>query len=572
MGEAEYLAVLAGLHRARWPADLPSEPQYPFGEVALTEYLRRWAEIQPDKAAVIFHGFRLTYGELDRLSERFAALLLSRGICRGDRIAVFLPNCPQYFIAFYGIMKLGAVHVPINPMYKAVELRHALAETGARGILAQDQLFGILAEATTDLALDCVLTTAVGDMAPTSPEIPAPAVVTAVKEALPGGDDLMAALATAPATLPVGLAPGLDDLAALNFTGGTTGMPKGCMHTQRDMVYTAATTVPFSLGLGQDGVYLNVFPVFWMAGEDFGLIFPIFAGATCVLLARWDPVGFMAAIDRYGVTNASLLVDGAVEILEHPDRARYDLRSLERTGAISFVKKLNPDFRARWRDLTGATIRELAWGMTETQTCDTMNYGFDTDDFDLKSQPVFVGIPVPGTEFKICDFETGALKPLGQEGELCIRSCSLLKGYWNRPAESAVAFRDGGWFHTGDIGLFDTDGFLHFLGRRKEMLKVNGMSVFPGELEALMGQFSGIAGCAIVGRADETKGEVPVAFVMLAPRLRTAEGEAAFTAWCRDTIASYKLPEMRSVDALPMTETGKVIKDVLRRQLAVGSA
>ena len=131
MGEAEYLAVLADLHRARWPADLPSEPQYPFGEVALTEYLRRWAEIQPDKAAVIFHGFRLTYGELDRLSERFAALLLSRGIRRGDRIAVFLPNCPQYFIAFYGIMKLGAVHVPINPMYKAVELRHALAETGA---------------------------------------------------------------------------------------------------------------------------------------------------------------------------------------------------------------------------------------------------------------------------------------------------------------------------------------------------------------------------------------------------------------------------------------------------------
>lgn len=567
MEEAEYLAHLARLHRARWPTGLPTEPLYRFGEIPLTEYLRRWAELQPEKAAVIFYGARLTYGELDRLSDRFATLLHERGIRRGDRVAVFLTNCPQFFVVFYGILKLGAVHVPVNPMFKAAELRHELADTGARGIVAQDGLLDLVEEVKPETPLEWVLTTSVGEMSAQPPEIPAPAIVLAPKREGPGGEDLMAALAAIDTPFPIGVAPGLNDLAALNFTGGTTGLPKGCMHSQGDMVYTAATTVPFSLGLEPDGVYLNVFPIFWMAGEDFGLIFPVFAGATCVLLARWDPVAVMAATERYRVTNASMLVDGAVEILEHPDRERYDMRSLERTGVASFVKKLNPDFRARWLALTGSIIRELAYGMTETHTCDTLNYGFQEDDFDLKSQPVFVGVPVPGTEFKICDFETGALVPLGQDGEICIRSPSLLKGYWNRPEESARAFRKGGWFHTGDIGVYDPDGFLHFLGRRKEMLKVNGMSVFPGELEAMMGQFSGLAGCGVIGRPDVAKGEVPVAFVLLAEHLRHREGERAFSDWCQQTISAYKLPEMRFVDSLPMTETGKVKKDVLKTLL-----
>jgi acyl-CoA synthetase (AMP-forming)/AMP-acid ligase II len=565
--EGEYLATLARLHRAHWPPDLPTEPRYRFGEVPLTEYLRQWARLQGEKPAVIFYGARLSYGELDRLSDRFAALLQARGIGKGDRVAVFLPNCPQFFIVFYGILKLGAVHVPVNPMFKAAELRHELADTGARGIVAQDGLFPLVEEVRPETQLEWVLTTALGEMAPDTPEIPAPAVVTAAKLLCPGADDLLPALAAVDATQPLPDGSGLDDLAALNFTGGTTGLPKGCMHTQRDMIYTAATTVPFSLGLQPDGVYLNVFPVFWVAGEDFGLIFPVFAGATCVLLARWDPVAVMAATERYRVTNASMLVDGAVEILDHPDRDRYDMRSLERTGVASFVKKLNPDFRARWLALTGSIIRELAYGMTETHTCDTMNFGFQDDDSDLKSQPVFVGVPVPGTEFKICDFETGALMPLGQEGEICLRSPSLLKGYWNRPEESARAFRPGGWFHTGDIGVFDPEGFLHFLGRRKEMLKVNGMSVFPGELEAMMGQYPGIEGCGVIGRPDEAKGEVPVAFVRLAEHLRYPDGERAFSEWCRGAISSYKLPEMRFVDTLPMTETGKVKKEVLKTML-----
>ncbi|AVO46143.1 acyl-CoA synthetase [Phreatobacter cathodiphilus] len=566
LDEKAYLAMVSAVQDRRWPKDLPREPQYPFGPVLLTEHLARWAGVQPDKAAVNFYGAITTFAELHRRSDAFAQLLHSLGVRKGDRVAVFLSNCPQFLVAFYGILKLGAVHVPVNPMFKAPELAYELTDTGATVLLALDQLWDTVAEVLPKTSVKHVIVTSLAEAAPAVPAIPAPASLSVPKCVPDGTIDMMAALAafTGPFTPPEPVSP--DDIAALNYTGGTTGMPKGCIHTQGDMVYTAATTVPFSLGTTKDSTYLCYLPVFWVAGEVFGVIFPIFAGCTCVLLNRWDPVASMAAIDRFRVTHASFLVDGAVDILDHPDLPNYDLTSLERTGGVSFVKKLNPDLRRRWREVTGSTIREVAWGMTETHTCDTMNYGLDADDFDLNSQPVFVGFPVPGTEFKICDFETGALKPLGEEGEICIRSPSLFKGYWNRPEANGEVFR-AGWFHTGDIGLYDEDGILHFLGRRKEMLKVNGMSVFPGELEAILGQYPGLLGSGVIGRPDEAKGEVPVAFVWLPEDQRNPAGQTAFADWVGTMMSSYKRPEIRFVDALPMTETGKVKKEQLKALL-----
>ncbi len=566
MEERDYLAMVSSVQDRLWPKDLPREPQYPFGKVLLTEYLSRWAAIQPDKPAINFYGAITTFAELDRQSDAFAHLLRSLGVAKGDRVAVFMSNCPQFLVAFYGILKLGAVHVPVNPMFKAPELLYELNDTGATVIVALDQLHDTVAEVIGQTDLKHVIVTSLAEAAPAQPEIPAPASLSAPKRVPEGAIDLLPALAGFTGRFVPPQPVSLDDTAALNYTGGTTGMPKGCIHTQGDMVYTAATTVPFSLGTTKDSTYLCYLPVFWVAGEVFGVIFPVFAGCTCVLLNRWDPVASMAAIDRYKVTHASFLVDGAVDILDHPARPTYDLTSLERTGGVSFVKKLNPDLRRRWREVTGSTIREVAWGMTETHTCDTMNYGLDADDFDLTSQPVFVGFPVPGTEFKICDFETGALKPLGEEGEICIRSPSLFKGYWNRPDTNADVFRNG-WFHTGDIGLYDTDGLLHFLGRRKEMLKVNGMSVFPGELEAILGQYPGLLGSGVIGRPNDAKGEVPVAFVWLPKDQRDAAGQQAFCDWVATMMSSYKRPEIRFVDALPMTETGKVKKEQLKALL-----
>jgi acyl-CoA synthetase (AMP-forming)/AMP-acid ligase II len=479
-------------------------------------------------------------------------------------VAVFLPTCPQFHIAFWGILKRGAVHVPVNPMFRAHELEYELADTGARLILAEDRLMDLVREVAPRLGIRSVLVTSLAEMIPAEPAIPVPASLPRETLACPDAIDLMAALAAID-TPPPQAAVGLDDIAALNYTGGTTGMPKGCVHTQRDMLYTAATACACGWA-GPEDVSLSFYPVFWIAGEDTALIFPVFLGGTLIELARWDPVSWMAAVDRYKVTAAAMLVDNAVAVMDHPDRHRYDLRSLRKVRVSSFVKKLNLDFRARFRDLTGATLTEAAWGMTETHTCDTFTAGLQENDADLLAEPVFVGLPVPGTEFKICDFDTGALLPLGAEGEICVRSPSLLKSYWNKPEATAAALR-GGWLHTGDIGRIDAQGFLHFLGRRKEMLKVNGMSVFPAEIEALLGRHPAIAGSGVIGRAHAARGQVPVAFVALDPARAAGVSAAALEAWCRDNMAGFKVPEIRILPALPMTATGKVKKEELAAML-----
>lgn len=197
---------------------------------------------------------------------------------------------------------------------------------------------------------------------------------------------------------------------------------------------------------------------------------------------------------------------------------------------------------------------EAAYGTTETNTCDTFTVGMQQNDYDLDQQPVFVGLPVPETDIIIRDFETG---------EICVRSPSILKSYWNKPDETAHAIRDG-WLHTGDIGMVNERGFVHYFGRRKEMLKVNGMPVFPAEIEMLLGRHLAVLGSAVIGRSDPNKGEVPVAFIHLDPEQAAGLDADTLRAWCRDHMASFKVPEIRLVDELPMTITGKVKKEELK--------
>lgn len=562
--ETEYLAEYLAEHRRRvqasWPAGLTREPWYPHGEVPLTEYLRAWARVQGEKPSVIFYGRAVTYAELDDLSDRFAALLSAHGVGRGDRVAVFLPNCPQFHVAFFGILKLGAIHCPVSPLSKPFELAYQLGDTGAETIVTLDTLMPVVREVMSGTKLRTVFATSFAEMLPAEPTIPLPAMLKEARISCPDAIDLLPALAAVTEAAP-SVPVGLDDVAALNYTGGTTGMPKGCIHTQRDMIYTAATNLAVSSPVAPDTVSLSFFPEFWIAGENGCLIWPVFGGTTLVLLARWDPVAFLTAIERYRVTNTGLPVDGAVELMDHPRFGEFDLSSLRQVKVVSFVKKLNLAYRRRWQELTGSILAESAWGMTETHTSDTFTSGMQGDDFDLHSQPVFVGLPVPGTEFKICDFDTGALLPFGQEGEICCRSPSVLKGYWGKPDATADALRDG-WLHSGDIGIIDEGGYLHFLGRRKEMLKVKGMSVFPAEIEAVLGQHPDIAGSGVIGRSDPDRGQVPVAFIRLNAGSATASPDA-IRAWLAERIAVYKVPEIRVLDELPMTATGKVKKGEL---------
>lgn len=560
LSEKEYMEQLHALWNKTWPKGIARTPQYPHGEVALTEYLRAWAKQQPQRPAVIFYGHVTTYADLDQQSDRFAALLQAKGVRKGDRVAVFLPNCPQFHIVFFGILKLCAIHVPVSPLSRAFELAYELNDTDAEVIVALDQLAATVDQVRGETKLREVIVTSFADVIPAGPSIPTPDSIRTPRLAVPGATDLLPALAAMPAPVPLPPA-NPNDIAALNYTGGTTGMPKGCVHTQGDMVYTAAANHGISVAADEDSIFLSFFPEFWIAGENFGLIFPLFAGATLVLLARWDAVSTLAAIDKYKVNITAMPVDGAVELMDHPRFKEFDLSSLTQVRVVSFVKKLNPDYRKRWKDLTGTILTEASYGMTETHTSNTFTAGFQDGDFDLISQPIFVGLPVPGAEFKITDFETGELVPFGSEGEIRVRTPSLLKSYWNKPEATAESLVDG-WLRTGDIGCIDTDGFLHFLGRRKEMLKVKGMSVFPPEIEALLGQHPAVLGSGVVGRDDPDKGQVPVAFIQLKPEAIGTKSED-IRAWCAERMAVYKVPEVRIITALPMTATGKVKKQEL---------
>lgn len=554
------LAQINALRAANWPATQPKVPRLAFGEAPVTEYLRGWARRTPDKAAVVFYGAELSYGALDDLSDRFANWLTAQGVAKGDRVAVMLLSCPQTLVAFYGALKCGVIYAPINPLLKGPEVAYLFGDLGARVLVVDETLRDLALSVPEAAGFEHVLVTGATDLLPADPTIPVADKVRADGTPRTGVDFLGLLRDWPDAHAPHVI--DLSDAATINYSGGTTGLPKGCVHSHRSLHYTAVTTATFGWNLDESSVVVNFTPLFWIAGQLSVLLSPIVAGASTVLLTRWDAVAVMTAIDRYRATNIFLLVNSVLEIMDHPDLAKFDFGSLKDTMASSILNVLTLDIRRRWERLTGATVREAGWGMTETHTGDTTTLGFQDMDADLLSEPVFCGAFVPGTEVRIADFETGASLPIGEEGEICLRSPSVTVGYWGQAA-GQDDIRDG-WFHTGDAGRLDERALLHYLGRRKEMLKVRGMSVFPGEIETALNRHEKVAMCGVVGKPDPAKGETPVAFVLLTPGADPHGVGEELRAWCFENLANYKLPEIRIVEALPLTATNKVRRGELK--------
>lgn len=553
-----YLAHLKDLQARVWPAEVPKDVIYPLGEIPMTEYLRRWAAEQPDHPAIIWHGRETTYGELNQLSDRVAAYLASQGLEQGDRVALMMPNMPQFIAVLFGVLKAGCVHVPINPMFQRLEIRYELEDTQARLAFILDDLAGEFDAGSAGTAIEKVIATSITDFLPTESALPRGTHADAPPA--PGAERLMDIFASTEHPVPDDPLD-IDALAALNYTGGTTGMPKGCEHSQRHMLYTAATGAIQNNGLDRASVSLLYFPVFWIAGED-GFLVTLVTGSTLVLQYRYDPDEIARAIDRHRVTSFVGTVDNVLEILESAKRLNTSLESIQTVATTSFVTKLSDQIRERWRTESGSTaaIRESSYGMTEDHTLDTFVRGLE--GIDLQGRPGFVGLPMPGTDIAITDFDTGKLAPIGVEGQILIRSPSVMRGYYGKDEATATTLRDG-WLHSGDIGVIDEHGCLHYLGRRKEMLKVNGMSVFPSELEYQLSQHPDIVAVGVVGQEDEGKGEVPLAFV------QTQKGKVIqpdeIQAWCKANMAAYKVPRVRIIPEVPLAPTGKVLKSELER-------
>jgi long-chain acyl-CoA synthetase len=548
MDMTEYLADLRARQEVRRPPNTPREVVYPAGEITIPEHASHWAATFPERIAISSEGRELTYRDLDDAHRRVAGWLHDAGVRPGDRVGVHLGNGPEFVIAFLAVLRLGAVHVPINPMFRPGELANEVQDSGARVIVTAAVSHDVVVAAWDDISVEQVVV--VGD---------------APRAGLP-----FTPWETAVAHDPYdGCQTDLDALAALNYTGGTTGLPKGCMHTQRHMLYTAASgTGASGMHSGEDFVAVCFLPIFWIGGEDLGILFPLVLGGTVVLMARWDATAVLAAIDHYRATTMVGNVENYLELLDHPDLHRYDLTSLRDPQAMSFVGKLTPELRHRWAEVVGGgALRECAYGMTETHTMDALPYGLSDGDEDLLAEPVFCGLPVPGTDIAVVSFEDGKPLPLGEVGEVVVSSPSVMTGYWRNPQATSEQLVDG-WLHTGDHGRLDEAGFLHYLGRSKDLIKVKGMSVFPAEVEVILGRHPDIAAVAVVPVDDSDTGQRPLAFVLLEPG--SSLGPEDVQNWARTQMATYKVPVVKIRDHFPMTPTGKIKKNVLQQEATSG--
>ena len=528
-------------------------------EQPLHEHLRRHARQRPDAAAVIWYGRAISWRELDDWSDALGAHLQSLGVAPGQPVALFMNNCPQYLLAHYAIQKIGAIVCPCGPLNKAHELQYQLEDLQARVILAADNLLPIVDQVRAQTALAHVLAVRYGDLLPAAPTLAVPAELQAAPAPLPAavGDLLqIAQQGAAQGQRPQPLAIGLDDVALMTYTSGTTGLPKGAMLSYGNALFKTQVTAQ-SAGIGAGDVALSVAPLYHIAGMLMGVNVPVLAGATQVLLYRFDPLAVLQAIDRYRVTHWYSIAPMNVACMQVPDASRFDLGSLRRNPVTSFGITFTQALAEQWQTFTrGPCLSyEAAYGLSETHTMDT---GMPPEAIRWGTH----GQPMPGVSIRIVDPDSGVEKPVGETGEITVRSPGNFKGYWNKPEASARTLRDG-WVWTGDMGRMDAEGYLTFIGRTKEMIKVSGYSVFPEEVESLLIRHPAVAQAAVLGEPDPDKGEVVKAFIVRKPGAALEADE--LIAWSRDHMAPYKAPRhVRFIDALPATGSGKVLRRLLK--------
>lgn len=548
---------------------------YRHGRRPLHEYLRLHARATPGKPALVWYGRRISYAELDELSDRFAQCLHERGIGQGDVVMLFMHNCPQYLVAHLGVQKLGAVVSPCNPLSKAYEFGHQAQELDAGAIVAGDELMEVVAQSGVLRTVRHVFAVDYGRLLPQVLAIDVPAEVRLRGDRRPRLPDFAVDFdAALEAAGPLQAAPAIDleDVALMAYTSGSTGLPKAAMLSHDHVIFKAAASAD-SFGIEAHDVMLSDTALHHISGMTTGLTVPIYAGATLVLLHRFDGVAVLQAIEACRVSWWYTMAPGLPSALGADDAHTFDLSSLRTTVATSFGVQLTEPLARRWSEFAnGCLVYEAGYGLSETHTCDTL---MPRDAIKWGTN----GKPVPGVEVRIVDIDTGADLPCGERGEILLRSPVAFKGYWRRPEATAEALRDG-WVRTGDIGVLDDEGYLTFLGRAKEMIKVWSYSVFPEEVEAILATHPDVRQVAVVGCPDPNRGEALQAYVVLsaaaAARAMLSSGHQAedqIIEWCLKHMAHYKVP--RSVflrHGLPTTGSGKLLRRMLREPVAAAPA
>ncbi len=558
-----------------WPQGVFKNLTYP--EIPVGEIIRSSARQWPWRNAIIFGGLEMTYAELDQLSDRFACALHGLGVRKGDRVAIHLPNCPQFAIAYFGLLKAGAVFVPLSPLLAERELEFQLNDSGAETFLGLEMLYGAPRSIMAGTAVRNVILTSLADA---YPPLTAPAKALGRLPFDEGALDFAALLASHPPEPPE---PDFDprrDLAHIAYTGGTTGTPKGVMITHANVV---ANCCQFATWFGggnivyEDGklqlrrmegdspedhpvrlaaeISLVVVPWFHAMGILAYLSMQLMAGLTLVVFPRFDPEEYLRAIPKYRATVFGGAPQLFVPLTEHPAFAETDMSEIRlvASGAAPIPLHLLETMLGK----IGGVVCE-AYGLSEVTMGCTANPA-SRNGFRLGS----VGLPLQDTEIMIADAEGFPREmPPGEVGEICIRGPQVMQGYWRRPEETAEVLKDG-WLLSGDIGRFDEDGYLYIVDRKKDMLIYKGYNVYPRDLEDVVNEHEAVAQCAVVGQYDEAAGDVPVAFVQLAPGAQVSEDE--LLEYANSRLARYKkIRALKIVDVLPVSAAGKVLRRELR--------
>ncbi|TDQ37635.1 long-chain fatty acid--CoA ligase [Tepidicella xavieri] len=557
------------LHHAVWPRRLPHAITVP--QTSLWFNLEASAARYPDKPATVFFDQTLSYAQLRDAALRMAAWLHAQGVRAGDRVILLMQNCPQHVIAYYGILRANAVVVPVNPMNKADELAHYITDPGARVAIVAADLADELLQANRRLPegqrLQRVLCTHYADSMPADMLAGEAAdVPPAWREWLarrhplpevPGGQAHDWAQAMACTAEPPPHTAGPDDLVVLPYTSGTTGLPKGCMHPHRTLMHNAVASTLWCNGAAEN-VALVVVPMFHITGMVLGMHGNIYAGATMVIMPRWDRELAGRLISRWKVTHWVNIPTMIIDLLASPNFASHDLTSLVYIGGGGAA--MPQAVAQKLLDLYGLRYVE-GYGLTETAAPSHSNPP------DRPKQQC-LGIPFIGTDARIVDPDTLQELPVGEPGEIVIHGPEVFDGYWQRPDATAAVFfeRDGKrFFRTGDLGRVDEEGYFFITDRLKRMINASGYKVWPAEVEALMFKHPAIAEACVIGVQDAYRGETVKAVVVLRAEARGQVSEQDIIGWCHAHMAAYKVPRIVVfAEALPKSGSGKVMWRLLQ--------
>lgn len=538
------------------PADI--DPQ---AFASLAAIIDRACERYRDLPAFENFGTRLSYDDLDRLSQDFASWLQNvAGLQPGDRVAVMMPNLLQYPVAVFGILRAGLVVVNVNPLYTARELKHQLKDSGARVIVVVENCAATLAQVLADTAVEAVVTTQIGDLLP----FPRGALVNFVVKRLrrqvppwrlPGSLPFRTVLARGRAEPYHRVPLGHDDIAFLQYTGGTTGLSKGATLSHGNLVANLLQMQAWigpKLDEGRD-VVITALPLYHIFALTVNALLFAHIGARNVLITDpRDMDGFVAELARQPFTAFTGVNTLFNALLNHPRIASVDFSALKFTvGGGAAVQQAVAE---RWQALTGVALTE-GYGLSETSP------GVCFSPLDRPDWNGTIGVPLPSTWVSLRDDE-GREVPVGTPGELCVKGPQVMRGYWNKPEENRVAFTADGWLRTGDIATVDADGWFRIVDRKKDMILVSGFNVYPNEIENIVALHPGVLECACIGVPDARSGEAVKVFVV---RRDPALTEAALRAHCQAHLTAYKVPKaIEFRDALPKSNVGKILRKELR--------